>query len=181
VHTPDQERREEVGAGSAKTGEIDPIRLESYLRELRDNQNLGVGLLAGAAAATVGAGIWAAVTVITNYQIGWMAVGVGFLVGYAVRVFGKGLDLPFRIMGAVLSLLGCLAGNLLTVCVLVARQQDLSLGAVLSGLDPGTAIQFLKVTFSPMDLLFYGIAVYEGYQFSIRRLTSEEIAHLARA
>jgi len=29
--------------------------------------------------------------------------------------------------------------------------------------------------FSPMDLLFCGIAVYEGYKFSFRRLTPQEI------
>jgi hypothetical protein len=29
--------------------------------------------------------------------------------------------------------------------------------------------------FSPMDLLFYGIATYEGYQLSFRQLSPEEL------
>jgi hypothetical protein len=29
-----------------------------------------------------------------------------------------------------------------------------------------------------MDLLFYAIAVYEGYRFSLKRLTPEELATL---
>ncbi len=177
----DQERGKIAEGTSGKEATIDPIRLEGLLRELRDNQNYGVGLLAGSVAAAVGAGLWAAVTVATDYQIGWMAVGIGFLVGHAVRVFGKGIDPPFRYMGAALSLLGCLAGNLLTVCIVVARQQNLPIGAVLSALNSGMVVEFLKATFDPMDLLFYAIAVYEGYQFSIRRLTREEIARLASA
>ena len=31
------------------------------------------------------AGVWAGATIATGYQIGWLAVGIGFLVGVAVR------------------------------------------------------------------------------------------------
>ena len=34
----------------------------------------------------------------------------------------------------------------------------------------------MKVMFSPIDLLFYAVGVYEGYKFSFRQLTEEEIA-----
>jgi len=34
-------------------------------------------------------------------------------------------------------------------------------------------------TFHPTDLLFYGIAVYEGYRFSFRRLSDADLAGLA--
>jgi hypothetical protein len=33
----------------------------------------------------------------------------------------------------------------------------------------------MKDSFSPMELLFYGIAIYEGYNFSFRKITEEEI------
>jgi hypothetical protein len=33
----------------------------------------------------------------------------------------------------------------------------------------------MATTFSPMDLLFYGIAVYEGFKLSFRKITHEEI------
>jgi len=51
---------------------------ERKLQEARDNQNLSLGVGGGIAAAVVGAIIWAIITVVTGYQIGWMAVGVGF-------------------------------------------------------------------------------------------------------
>lgn len=34
----------------------------------------------------------------------------------------------------------------------------------------------MVATFSPMDLLFYGIAVYEGYKLSFRRVSPEDMA-----
>jgi len=74
---------------------IDPLILQAALQRLKSEQNLVLAALAGGVAALLGACIWAAVTVTTNYQIGWMAVGVGFLVGYAVRSFGKGIDKSF--------------------------------------------------------------------------------------
>jgi hypothetical protein len=36
-------------------------------------------------------------------------------------------------------------------------------------------MELMSISFSPMDLLFYGIAVYEGYKFSFRRMTGEEM------
>ena len=37
------------------------------------------------------------------------------------------------------------------------------------------AFELLKATLDPMDFLFYGIAVYEGYRFSLRGLSNEEV------
>jgi len=132
-----------------------------------DEQNLPMGVLAGLAAAAVGAGAWALVTVVTNYQIGWMAIGVGFLVGWAVRLAGKGTGTAFRVVGAALSLGGCVAGNLLTGCVIAARHLNVPMTALVAGLTPVVALDMLSAMFSPMDLLFYALAVYQGYRFSI--------------
>ena len=35
-------------------------------------------------------------------------------------------------------------------------------------------------TFHPMDLLFYGIAIYEGYRFSFRELLEDEIESIIK-
>ena len=59
-----------------------------------------VGALAGLVAAITGAIVWAILTVTTECQIGWMALGVGALVGFALRI-GNGGKL-FGIMGAFL-------------------------------------------------------------------------------
>ncbi|MBI3029168.1 MAG: hypothetical protein HYY64_06630 [Candidatus Rokubacteria bacterium] len=125
------------------------------------------GFLAGVAAAGLGAALWALITAATNYQIGFMALGVGFLVGYAVRAAGKGVDAGFGILGAILTLAGCLAGNLLAACIIASREMGVPLSAILAGLTPALAGRVLRATFQVTDLLFYAIAVYEGYRFAI--------------
>jgi hypothetical protein len=130
--------------------------------------NLAAGTLAGAGAALLGAIAWAVITDLINMQIGWMAVGIGFLVGFAVNRFGRGYTQGFALTGAVFSLLGCLLGNVLATLGLAAVQENVGFLTMLSRLTPALALAILQDTFEPMDLLFYGIAVYEGYKFSIR-------------
>ena len=160
--------------------EIDPFSFQRFMEEVKASQNLPLGFIGGIAAAIIGAIIWAIITIVTDYQIGWMAVGVGFLVGLAVRQFGKGIDRVFGLVGAGLALIGCLAGNLLTIALLISQQEAVSLFNVVLFLmmTPAAVIEFMTITFSPMDLLFYGIAIYEGYKFSFRRLSEAELASM---
>jgi hypothetical protein len=144
------------------------------MRKAKDEQDLGKGVIAGAGAAIIGAVAWGLITYATGYQIGFMAVGVGFIVGYAVRQFGRGFDNVFGIAGAVLALVGCLVGNLFASCIAIANSEGMEVFDVISQLDLDLVMEIMQVTFSPMDLLFYGIAVYEGYKLSFRRLTLDK-------
>jgi len=159
---------------------IDTGKVEIFIRQLEASQNLPMGIIGGLIAALVGAGIWAGVTVGTGYQIGWMAVGVGCIVGLAVRAMGKGLTTSFGVVGAAFALLGCLAGNLLSVCGAVSMEFSVPFFDVVTGFvkNPSIVIEVMKETFHPMDLLFYGIAVYEGYRFSFRKITEAELQAL---
>jgi hypothetical protein len=154
---------------------LDPAMVEHALGRLREEQNLVGGVLAGLAAAVAGAVVWALITVATGYQIGFMAVGVGFLVGYAVRQAGKGLGQGFGIAGALLALLGCLLGNFLTVVHFVAEAENLGYFDTLTRIDLAAIPELMAITFSPIDLLFYGIAIYEGYKLSFRQITRDEL------
>lgn len=155
--------------------EIDQEKLESYMRKLKDEQNLPYGLIGGLIAALIGAGLWALLTALTKYQIGFMAIGVGFIVGYAIRFFGKGIDKIFGISGAVLALLGCVLGNFFTICYLVSVSESIPFFQLLFSTSLSTIVNVIASTFDVIDLLFYGIAVYEGYRFSFRQLTEEEV------
>jgi hypothetical protein len=35
--------------------------------------------------------------------------------------------------------------------------------------------ELMKEMFTPMDLLFYAIAIFEGYKFSFRRISREQL------
>ncbi len=145
------------------------------MQTLHEEQNLLMGSLSGFFAAIVGAGVWAAVTVATDYQIGWMAVGIGFLVGYAMRLAGKGIAPVFGAVSAVLSLLGCAVGNLLTFIWIIASAEGLPFMEVASQLNPAIVIEILTSTFEAMDILFYGLAAYFGYKTAFRQVTQADL------
>ena len=70
----------ENGSKSSEAA-IDRLRMQQHLQQVRDNQNLALGALVGTCAAALGACVWAIVSFYSGYQIGWMAIGVGFIVG----------------------------------------------------------------------------------------------------
>jgi len=45
---------------------------------------------------------------------------------------------------------------------------------LIARLDLPIVFDLLSKNFNPMDLLFYGIAVYEGYKFSFRPISVAE-------
>ncbi len=161
----------------ATTPSIDPAKAAAMYAQLVQRQNFPLGVIGGLIAAIAGGVIWASVTVATQYQIGWMAVGIGFLVGISVRYLGKGLTKPFGIAGGALALFGCLLGNFLTICGVVAIDAGQPLVDVTLTIasQPLAAFELMRASFSPIDLLFYGIAVYEGYKFSFREIQDHEL------
>ena len=140
---------------------------------LRKQQDLVLAVVGGLSAAVLGAMIWAIVTVATNYQIGYMAVAVGLLVGFSVRYFGAGVDKYFGYIGAILALIGCGLGNLLSQVIFAANAESVGYMDILMLLNFDLILLIFEESFAPMDVLFYGIAAYEGYKFAFRKITED--------
>jgi hypothetical protein len=179
---PNEKLQDGAGEQPLQGIRINPANEEMnlHIEKLKLEQNLPLGFIGGAAACIVGAILWAVITVLTNYQIGYMAVAVGLLVGYAIRYFGKGIDQIFGIFGSALSLAGCLLGNFLSIVGFAAKAEGMNYFEVLPLIDLSLVPQIMIDSFSPMDLLFYGLAIYEGYKFSFRDIPGKEApAHTA--
>jgi hypothetical protein len=143
--------------------------------KLRLDQNLISGLIAGIAAGLIGAVLWGVITVITEYQIGYMAVAIGAGVGFAVRYFGKGLDKIFGYSGAAIAILSCLLGNFFSLVGFIAHFTGTGYMETFFLLDYQAIPELMKKNFNPMDLFFYGLAAYEGYKFSFRVISEDEL------
>jgi hypothetical protein len=159
-----------AGESQMTSAQLEAIRLQRKLIDLNANQNLALGVLGGAVAAIIAASVWAIITFLTEFQIGWMAIGVGFLVGVGVRQLGRGVTQIFGIAGAAISVLGCLLGNILSDVAFFAHQENLGYFEVLGRLNPGIAFELLKATFHPMDILFWALAISTGYRYSRIRI-----------
>ena len=171
------EALEEVQAEAQPVNEpvVSDHQAQMALETFQSEQNLMMGTMAGLIASLAGAGVWAAATIITGYQIGFMAIGIGILVGFAMRQLGKGLDQSFGFVGGALSLVGCALGNVLYITYYVADNQGMAYMDILTQLNFGIMREMLSTTFEPMDLLFYGLAVYFGYKYAFRQVTEQDL------
>jgi hypothetical protein len=138
--------------------------------DLFPEKKLLLGGFAGLAAAIIGAIIWAVVTVTTKYQIGWMALGVGALVGFALRIGNGGK--AFGVLGAFLALFGCVLGNYLSLIAFASGGEQVAFIAMLNNADPAKVISAMWDDFISGSFLFYAMAAYEGYKFSAFRTSN---------
>jgi hypothetical protein len=99
-----------------------------------------------------------------------MAVGVGALVGFALRI-GNGGKI-FGILGAFLALFCCILGNYFSLIGLAAGELHVPFFTVLNNTDTAKVISAMWEDFMSASFLFYAIAAYEGYKFSAIRVSN---------
>jgi hypothetical protein len=173
--TPGENTPEILSTPEVQQPQLNAEKLNKYYEQIKQEQNLAKGIGASMLAALVGALLWALITVVTEYKIGYMAIGVGFIVGFANRYAGKGQDKVFGFVGAFFAIFGCLLGNYLSMVGFAANAESLGYVETLFLIPISAIPDVLQEGFSPMDLLFYSIAAYEGFKFSFRIVTDEEI------
>jgi hypothetical protein len=149
--------------------------VQSNIENLKLEQNLVLGIIGGSFGGLIGAALWAAITYFSEYQVGWIALGVGFLVGYGVRKLGRGIDKVFGIAGGTIAFTSVGLGNFFASLGFLAKALEMGYIEILSGFNYALTFEFLKETFSVTDILFYIIAIYMGYKYSFRRFTREQL------
>lgn len=163
-----------------ETTAIDLEDRDRVMLHLRSSQRLLPAIVAGCVAALVGAVVWAAIAVFIDREIGWIAIGIGFVVGMAVRVAGRGFEVRYAVIGAALALSGVVAGKFLAACGSYARSEHLSFWEVLQNFPYAEFPAFLRESFEFMDLLFYALAVWCGWKYARRELDDAEIRETLR-
>jgi len=154
---------------------VKSIISDDILEKLKQEQNYLLGLIIGITVGLLGALLWGMLTVATGYQIGYMALAIGAGVGLSIRYAGKGVDQIFGITGASIAILSCLLGNFFSIIGTIANLENLEYLETFMLFDYSLLISVMKETFSVMDILFYGIAGFEGYKFAFRGFTEKEL------
>jgi len=157
---------------------INSRKLKRYVNMMRYEQSLTMGVMGGLAGAGIGVILWTLITVFTRYQIGYMALGVGFLAGFGVRLLGRGIDPAFQYTGAILALAGCLMGNLMVMLAFGTRETGLPVWTLLSALTPSILVELYADTFSFIDLLFFVLAIPIGYRTALTTIPKEILRKL---
>lgn len=149
--------------------------------KLRKEQNLYLGVGLASLVGLIGALLWGIISVKTGYQVGYVAIAIGAGVGLTMRRFGKGIDFIFGYCGAGLAFLSVLVGNFFSVIGFIANEVDLGYIETLVFFDYSLLFEVFEETFSFMDIVFYGLAIYQGYKFSFREVSEDEVIKLGES
>ncbi|MFE4535021.1 hypothetical protein ACFRKB_08050 [Streptomyces scopuliridis] len=123
--------------------------------------NLALGLVTALVAALVAGGVYGGIAGAIEREIGWAAIGVGFLVGFAAgKVGGSNPVLP--IAGAVLSLGAVYLGQLLGIAIIIAKELNVSTTDVF--LDNfGLLTEAWNGGKDIMTFLFFALAAFAAF------------------
>ena len=129
-----------------------------------------VALAAGLVAAIIGGVVWGLIVILTDYEIGFMATGIGLLSGYAVLFFAQKKGLPLQIIAVVSSLAGILVGKYFTFYSIVKDLLIEEYGAAADGISlfSGEMVRLFLLSLgdlaSPYDFLWILLAIVAAWR-----------------
>ncbi len=130
---------------------------------------LGTAALAGLIAAILGGVAWGLIVRWSGYEVGFVAWGIGFLVGTAVALGARGVrGLPYQVVAVVLSLAGILLGKYLSFAWTlgdVFEEENLPVEVPILSRDTWDAFMDAREDiWSLFDLLWVGLAVFTAWR-----------------
>lgn len=122
-------------------------------------------LIAGSIGGAIGAVIWAAIVYFAHAEVGYVAWGIGILVGICVKAAAEEIDEGVAgVIAAILSVGAILAGKLLGAIFLANW-------LINEGKAPGGADMYwslvglaFQASFGVMDVVFFILAVITAYK-----------------
>ena len=140
-------------------------RNNSYIQD----QNPFGALIGGIAGVILSTTVWAIVVSVYKLELDIVAISVGFIVGYMVKILGRGVTPVYGIAGVIFTLAGCISGRIVSAIIVSNAEPLTSVLTRIIKLDSGTAVYYLESTFKSSDLIFYLIALIAGYYCSFRK------------
>jgi hypothetical protein len=123
--------------------------------------NFAGGVLAAFAVTVVCSILYGVIASTTNHQIGYAAVGLGFLVGLTASRLG-GRSVWLFAWAAVFSMAGMYFGQLLDVAMYIAKHTDESVTDLFTA-HFGLLTDAWSEALSPVRFLFIGLGVVGAY------------------
>lgn len=117
--------------------------------------SMGKAFGAGLVAAVVGALLWILITYITKWQINFMAIGIGALVGFIVAKYNKQSSIAAGVMAAILACLSCVIGDLVITVQYLAEYMDTTYAVIF---NENSLSEILDVHLEMLD--FYSYSFY---------------------
>jgi hypothetical protein len=142
-------------------GAVPPPPPAPYAPPAPLKNNIALGLVTALAAALVAAGIYGFVIGTTKHEIGWAAIGVGFVIGLAAgKLGGRNPVLP--VVSAVLALGAVYVGQLVGEAMLIADEYGVNFSKVFFD-HFGVVQDAWKADSDPLTFVFFAIAAFAAF------------------
>jgi hypothetical protein len=117
---------------------------------------------------------WIAVTGLMGRVFPWMTVVLGWLLGLAIRIAGRGVDWRFPVLAAGMTLAGAVLSNVVLAASTTAAEFGTGTLAILRAVTSMTWPVFFDEVWSIADSFFAALAAGLAAFLALRRLTRRQ-------
>lgn len=117
---------------------------------------------------------WISLSELTNRIYPWFTVVLGFMLGHAVRLAGRGTDWRFPAIAAVFAILGSFIANIAVAASVTAEGFGVATVEVLGAVTSMTWPIFFEEVMSVADIFFAVVSASLGAFYANRRLTRSQ-------
>jgi hypothetical protein len=169
-----QERGVERGQAQHLVGTVYPELMRAAEAERFSSEALLPAVAGGLLAAVVGGAVWGLIVILSDYEVGFVAWGIGFLAGFlVVRFAGGRKGTPLQAIAIVSSLVGIVLGKYIAYVYFLkeAVREQVSDEAAdsISYFDRDVMSAFredFSNVFSGYDLLWAGLAIFTAWRMA---------------
>jgi hypothetical protein len=154
------------------------VKVENEFQAETEGANIPGALFIGVVAALLAGAAWFGIVVATKYEVGFLAMGLGWVVGMAV-MFGSGKKrgAPLQIIGAVITLVTMIGSEYFILRYLILQElikegYDVAQAPLFLGISETIDLMVEYIKAEPTTLLFWVIAVWEAFVIPARRKLS---------
>lgn len=132
---------------------------------------LSGGILVGALAGALATAIWYAVVVITGWQVGLVAIAVGWLVGQGVMLGARGrVSMALVAASGLLALLALAVSEYLILFHFITQLMGTEGANLIQPIDFMATLVIESLLADPLTLLFWVIALFQAVAIPYRAL-----------
>ncbi len=143
-------------------------------QKLISEQNFAAAVIVGAVATVLAAAAYGITVAIWPFSYGFVAAGIGIVIGLSMRFLGRGISTKFAVVATVYTITGCVLGNLFRVIVAQAAGSATSPIDVLRNHAFSVLAERSVSYYSLVDLVYLFVAVFCATFLAKRTLSRSE-------
>jgi len=118
--------------------------------------------------------IWATITQLTGFSVGYAAIGVGFMVSLGFSIAGKGTNSRMGIISGAIAFFSILLGESLSLLIELSNYWEVSLFETIVTVNYFEIFKYLFESIGAIDILFYILAISTAYKYSFLKIDDGE-------